>query len=131
MEMVKKYVPVIMFVLGFMAFVVYFTLFNYYLAYAPSSPNITTGEIYQLNNHGYFFYVTISQGYLLYYLSLAFIVLAFGGAALREHLHIELISDRLIKPTDNHFYKLIHTRMLLIVFVAFIVFILLGYLHFR
>jgi hypothetical protein len=130
-EILKKYIPTTLMMLGGLSFITQISFFEYLLSCSPTAPNYITGEVYQLNNHGYYFYVTTFQGYLQYYLDIAFIILAFGGAALREHWHVDLISEHLIKPTDSHFNKIIHTRTLLIVFVISIVFILLSYLRYK
>jgi hypothetical protein len=122
----KKCVPLTLMIIGLLCFVTQMLLYHYLLSHSPTSPNQTTGEIYQLNNHGHVFYVTISQGYLQYCLSLAFIVFAFGGAALREHWHVKLLSDNLLKPNASVFQRVLHTRILFIILVVIIIAVILN-----
>lgn len=41
-------------VLGITSFTVQMILFEYLMSCSPMKPNYKTGEVYQLNNHGYY-----------------------------------------------------------------------------
>jgi len=60
-------------------------LFYYLMDISPRTPNIATGQVWPLNNHGYIVYITRSQNIVQYVLFYAFIALglAAGGLNIR------------------------------------------------
>lgn len=80
----KKAVVVSLVTVGFLSFTIKLLLFFYLMEYAPTQPNIATGEIYPLNNHGYIFYVIKIQSILQDALFYAFFIFAFGAAILEQ-----------------------------------------------
>ncbi len=48
--------------LSFLSWVLFLYLHYYYFEFlAPKIPNIETGQIYQVNNHGWIFYLTLKE----------------------------------------------------------------------
>ena len=97
----KKYIVISMLSIGITSFAVKLLLFYYLLGISPQTPNLSTGEIYALNNHGHIFYVTKTQNIIQDATFYIFIVLAFGAAFL--NLRWKAIAN----PHDNLPKKLI------------------------
>jgi len=69
---------------GFLSFIIQLLLFFYLMEYAPIKPNIATGEIYPLNNHGYIFYVIKTQSILQDTLFYAFFIFVIAAIILEQ-----------------------------------------------
>jgi len=80
----KKATVVSLVTVGFLSFIIKLLLFFYLMEYAPTRPNMVSGEIYSLNNHGYIFYVIKIQSILQDALFYAFFIFAFGAAILEQ-----------------------------------------------
>jgi hypothetical protein len=78
----KRSIVTALVIIGITAFISKLVLFFYLMGKAPISPNIVTGEIYKLNNHGYYFYVIKSQSILQDLLFVIFFIFALGGGIL-------------------------------------------------
>jgi hypothetical protein len=60
-------------------------LFFYLMEVSPRVPNLATGQVWPLNNHGYIVYITRSQNILQYALFYAFVVLGVAAGILNFH----------------------------------------------
>ena len=81
--------------IGMSLFILHEVLWFYWLDHNPSTPRIETGQIYPLNNHGYYFYVTKSQKLFDDSGFFTFVVFCFGGVILGRQWKV--IRD----PGDN------------------------------
>ncbi len=60
--MAKKNILYSVSTLSFISWVLFIYLYYFYFQNgAPTKPNPITGQIYQVNNHGYYFYLTLKQ----------------------------------------------------------------------
>jgi hypothetical protein len=75
----KKTIIVSLLTVGILFFILKWILFFYLMEYAPKQPNVATGEIYPLNNHGYIFYVIKIQSLLQDVLFYAFFIFAWNS----------------------------------------------------
>ena len=78
----KKALVISLLSIGLLCFIVKLILFFYLQGISTQTPNIATGKIYPLNNHGYIFHVTRLQSLLQDILFAAFFIFAFGAAIL-------------------------------------------------
>jgi len=80
----KKRLVIILFAIAFLAGVSNLVLFKYLEGISPQKPNIISGEIYQQNDHGYYFYID-QENYIFQKILWGVFVLFVVGAAFLEH----------------------------------------------
>lgn len=78
----KKTLVIGLMSIGILSFILKLILFFYLQGNSPRIPNISTFQIYPLNNHGYIFYVTKIQSLVQDILFDAFFLFAVGSAIL-------------------------------------------------
>jgi hypothetical protein len=71
----RKFIVIAVGSIGFVSFFSAIGLFQYFATNSPTGLPIETGRVYQLNNHGHFFFVTAAEYWL-------FQILLYGGWAL-------------------------------------------------
>jgi H+/Cl- antiporter ClcA len=75
----RKTLVISLVAIAFSSFALALSLYEYWLHHSPPTPRSETGQTYQLNEHGYFFYVTRTQSWLFHGLLAVFGI--FGAAA--------------------------------------------------
>jgi hypothetical protein len=97
----KKIMVIGLMSIGVTCFVLYLTLFHYYMGISPQRPSMEYGQLYPLNNHGYIFYVTKNQALWQDILWYTFFVFALGGGLLEvKWKTIQNIGDWLPKKLN-------------------------------
>jgi len=88
---VKKKLLIGLVIISSSAFILHFIFFYYLMGKSPQAPNIATGQIYPLNNHGSIFYVTRIQNLIetntflvFFYLMLVWVVLEYKWGIFRN-----------------------------------------------
>ncbi|HEY3914279.1 MAG TPA: hypothetical protein VGN61_07310, partial [Verrucomicrobiae bacterium] len=66
----RRYIVIVIGTVGFTGFFASFALFFHLQGISPTIPIAAAGQVFQLNNHGYLFYVTREQ-YRLYHVLLS------------------------------------------------------------
>ena len=77
----RRLIVIVLATVGLTGFFVSFGVFHHLQNVSPTKPFAAAGQIYQLNDHGYLFYVTREQ-YLLFHMLLGGIVLGTLAAIL-------------------------------------------------
>ncbi len=83
--LLKKSLVIAMITVGFASFVLMLGLFFYLQVHSPSTPSPATGQVYQLNDHGYYFYVSKTESILQDVLFFAFAIFGVGAGILNVY----------------------------------------------
>jgi len=77
----RRFIVIVLGTVGFTGFFSSFGVFYHLEGISPTKPISAAGQVYQLSDHGYLFYVTREQ-YWLFYLLLSCFALGFLAALL-------------------------------------------------